>query len=63
MRFLHDVEACAQPELTLICMLKDRVRAAWALAQLGCVAAAPLVEALILHLSESELKVRVRPLQ
>lgn len=47
----------------MMCMLKDRARAAWALAQLGCLAAAPLLEALILHLSESDLKVRVRHLQ
>ncbi|CAK0784210.1 hypothetical protein CVIRNUC_007414 [Coccomyxa viridis] len=35
---------------------QDQTRAAWALAQLGCLAAAPLMETIILHLDVNEVK-------
>lgn len=39
--------------------LQDRIRAAWSLAQLGRLPAAPLMEAVLVHLKMEELKVRV----
>lgn len=38
--------------------MQDQTRAAWALARLGCLDAARLMDALLLHLNMNEIKVR-----
>lgn len=42
--------------------MQDRSRAAWALAQLGCLTAAPLMEAILSQLNANDLKVRGDPM-